>query len=155
MNRRLVLAALPALVLLAAGPAAEARAACPPADPAAVAGAVREMFAALAVDDLARMRRVLAPGFYAYDAGRRFDGPALSELVAAAHKAGKRFVWTVQEPDIRIDCDRAWIAYLNRGSVGDAAATRLVTWLESAVLRHRDGRWRIEFFHSSRAAPAP
>lgn len=152
MSRRLALAALPLLALLAAGPAA-ARGACPPADPAAVADTVREMFAALGADDTGRMQRVLAPGFYAYDAGRRFDGPALARFVEDAHKAGKRFVWTVQEPDVRIACDRAWIAYVNRGSVGDAAAAQPVTWLESAVLRHQDGRWRIEFFHSSRAAP--
>ena len=154
MSRLLAVAAPAFLALLAAGPAA-ARAACPAADPAAVADTVREMFAAIGVDDTPRMQRVLAPGFYAYDAGRRFDGPALARLVEDAHRAGKRFVWTVQEPDVRIDCDRAWIAYVNRGSVGDAAAAQPVTWLESAVLRHQDGRWRIEFFHSSRAAKSP
>jgi hypothetical protein len=155
MNRHHLAIALPLLAVLAAASTAQARAACPPADPTAVADTVREMYAALSVDDMARMQRVLAPGFYAYDAGKRFDGPALGQLVEAAHKAGKRLVWTVQEPDVRIACDRAWIAYVNRGSIGDATGSEPVTWLESAMLRHQDGRWRIEFFHSSHAAKAP
>jgi hypothetical protein len=46
--------------------------------------------------------------------------------------------------------DLAWITYVNRGSVGDAAGVTPVTWLESAVLRHDGRRWRIRFFHSTR-----
>jgi hypothetical protein len=113
------------------------------------------MYAALSVDDGARLAEtVFAPGFYAFDGGRRFSGPELAALIAAAHKAGKAYVWTVQEPDVRFACDHAWIAYVNRGSVTDASGATPVTWLESAVLRHDGTRWRIEFFHSTRAPAA-
>lgn len=128
-------------------------AACARADTDAVAAIVREMFAALTTDDETRLTQIFTPDFYAFDAGKRFDGMALAELVKSAHATGKTLVWTVNEPDVRIVCDRAWIAYVNRGSVGDAAGSQPVTWQESANLRFEDGRWRIEFFHSNRAAP--
>jgi len=128
---------------------------CPAQDTEAVANALREMYAALSLDDEARLTAVFAPGFYAFDLGKRFDAMELAALIKAAHAAGKTYVWTVNEPDVHVVCDRAWIAYVNRGSVSDAAGAQPRTWVESAVLRHDGGRWRIEFFHSTRAPATP
>ncbi len=138
---------------------ARATAASDKADPTAhsadaVAATMREMYAALSVDDTARLKTVLANDFYAFDGGKRFDGASLAQLIADAHKAGRQYVWTVNEPDARVQGDWAWITYVNRGSVGDATGTRPVTWLESAVLKLEEGRWRIVFFHSTRASTA-
>ena len=119
----------------------------------AVAEAMREMYAALSIDDAEKLNSVFTSDFRAFDGGRRYDGPALLKLVVDAHKAGKRFVWTVNEPDVRIEGDMAFISYVNTGSVGDATSVTPVTWYESAMLRLDGGRWRIAFFHSSRAAP--
>ena len=116
---------------------------------------MRDMYAALMVDDEARLQSILMPDFYSYDGGKAFDGPGLGNLVKDAHKAGKTFVWTVAEPKVQLHCDWAWIAYVNRGSIADASAPKPVTWLETAVLRYDAGRWRIALFHSSRAAPTP
>ena len=71
-------------------------------------------------------------------------------LIKSLHAAGKIFVWTVPEPTVRIEGAVAWITYLNRGSVQDAAGKKDVSWLESAVLRKDAGAWRIQFFHSTR-----
>ena len=119
-----------------------------------VAGTLRDMYAALSADDMAHFKAIVTDDFYAFDVGRRFDGGALAQLVIDAHKAGKHFVWTVNDPDVRISGDTAWIAYVNTGSVGDATKVTPVTWLESAMLRREGGRWRIAFFHSTRAQPA-
>jgi hypothetical protein len=132
---------------------AEPQAQCVARSGDAVAETMREMYAALSADDEARLKTIFTADFYSFG-GKRFDGPALAGLVKDAHKAGKTFVWTVNEPDVRVQCDWAWIAYVNRGSVTDKAGATPVTWLESAVLRFETGRWRIAFFHSSRAAPA-
>lgn len=121
----------------------------------AVAETMRDMYAALSADDMARFKSVVTDDFRSFDGGRRFDGPGLVQLVVDAHKAGKKFVWTVTEPDVRIEGDMAWIAYINKGSVGDGATVTPVTWLESAMLRRDGGKWRIAFFHSSRAQVAP
>ncbi len=146
--------ALTAAALLSLAPAA-AFAACPPQDAAPVAGTLREMYAALSADDAAGFQGVVTSDFYSYDAGKRFDGMALFELVKKAHADGTTLVWTVQEPATTVACDLAWITYVNRGSATTAKdGTRPITWLELAVLEHDGTRWRIRFFHSTRAAPA-
>ena len=119
-------------------------------DQAQVTQTVREMFVAAAADDLAKLRSVITPDFYAFDGGGRFTGDALMDLIKAAHAAGKVYVWTVNEPEVQIHGDIAWITYVNRGSIKDASGTKDVTWLESAVLRKEKDRWRIQFFHSTR-----
>jgi ketosteroid isomerase-like protein len=113
--------------------------------------AIRSFFAAATVDDLDKLHAVTAPDFYAFDAGGRFSRDALMELIRAAHAAGKVYVWTVNEPEVHISGDIAWITYVNRGAIKDPAGTKDVTWLESAVLQKEQGIWRIHFFHSTRA----
>ena len=109
------------------------------------------MYAALTADDLDKFRAVTASDFYAFDLGKRFSGDALMDLIKKAHAAGKVYVWTVNEAEVHISGDIAWITYINHGSVKDASGTKDVTWLESAVLQKEKGTWRIHFFHSTRA----
>jgi ketosteroid isomerase-like protein len=120
------------------------------ADQTQVREAIRSFFAAAATDDLAKFRAVTTPDFYAFDAGGRFTRDALMELIKTAHAAGKVYVWTVNEPEVHISADIAWVTYVNRGSIKDASGTKDVTWLESAVLQKEEGMWRIRFFHSTR-----
>jgi len=116
-----------------------------------VTEAVRSMFAALSAEDIPKLRAVIAPDFYAFEAGGRITGDALIDLMKKAHAAGKVYVWTVNEPEVHIDGSMAWVTYINRGSIKDASETKNVSWLESAVLRKgKDNSWRIQFFHSTR-----
>jgi ketosteroid isomerase-like protein len=120
-------------------------------DQARVTEAIRSFFAAATDDDLDKLHAVTAADFYAFDAGGRFTRDALMDMIKAAHAAGKVYVWTVNEPEVHISGDMAWITYVNRGSIKDASGTKDVTWLESAVLQKEKGDWRIHFFHSTRA----
>ena len=115
--------------------------------------AVRQMFIALANDDIAQFRAVTAPDFYAFDVGKRFTGDELMQLVKEAHAAGTIFVWEVTEPQAHVDRQMAWMTWVNRGSIENAAGKKTLTWLESAVLHKSDGAWRIHFLHSTRATP--
>ena len=121
------------------------------ADQVQVTEAIRLFFAAATAVDLDKLHAVTAPDFYAFDAGGRFTRDALMDLIKAAHAAGKVYVWTVNEPEVHISGDIAWITYVNHGSIKDASGTKDVTWLESAVLQKEKGIWRIHFFHSTRA----
>lgn len=94
------------------------------ADQIQVTEAIRSMFAALTADDFAKFRAVAAPDFYAFDAGERFTGDALMDLIKKAHAAGKVYVWTVNEPEVHIYGDIAWITYANHGSIKDASGTK-------------------------------
>jgi hypothetical protein len=58
------------------------------ADQTHITEAIRSFFAAAATDDLAKLRAVIAPDFYAFEAGGRITGEALIEMLKAAHAAG-------------------------------------------------------------------
>ncbi len=141
-----------ALFALSSAIAVRAKA-CAPERNEAVVDALTQFFEAASHDDDNLFKEVLAPNFYAFDNGKRFDGMQLQQLIKAAHGAGKTYVWSITNPEAHIACDWAWVTYTNRGSVGDASGTQPMTWLESAVLRYQGKRWHIEFLHSTRAAP--
>jgi ketosteroid isomerase-like protein len=115
-----------------------------------VINTVSTIFAAAATDDTAKFDSVIAPGFYIFDGGLRFNGEAIMALIKAQHTAGKHYEWNVTEPDVHISGDTAWIAYVNKGSITDASGTTPLKWLESAFLQKQAGSWKIVFVHSTR-----
>ena len=114
---------------------------------------VRQMFVALANDDADLFRSVTSADFYSFEVGKRFEGDELLQVVRKAHAAGRVYVWTVMDPEVRVDGDTALVTYVNRGSVKDATGVKELSWLESAVLRRDKDVWRIHFFHSTRVPP--
>ena len=120
-----------------------------------VVDTVSTIFTAARADDLAKFDSVIAPGFYIFDAGARFEGDAIMALIKAQHAAGKRYEWNVTEPDVHISGNTAWIAYVNKGSITDASGTVNQNWLESAFLAKQAGAWKIVFMHSTRVPVAP
>jgi ketosteroid isomerase-like protein len=115
-----------------------------------VTEAIRSLFAAATADDRDKLYAVTTSDFYAFDGGGRFTRDGLMDLIKAAHADGKVYVWTVNEPEVHISQDVAWVTYVNHGSVTDVSGTKDMTWLESAVLEKQKGVWRIRFFHSTR-----
>jgi len=118
-----------------------------------VVDTVSTIFTAARADDVAKFDSVIAPGFYLFDVGARFNGDAIMALIKAQHAAGKRYEWNVTEPDVHINGNTAWIAYVNRGSISDASGTVNQNWLESAFLQKQAGTWKIVFMHSTRVPP--
>jgi hypothetical protein len=114
--------------------------------------AVEQMFTAFRTDDSSGFQQIATADFYAYDNGMRFTGPSLLDLLRKAHATGTRFEWSVTEPNVHIACNLAWVTYVNKGSIDNAAGRQEMSWLESAVLEYGERKWRIRFFHSTRAA---
>jgi len=111
---------------------------------------VKTIFVAAKADDMAKFDSVIAPGFYLYDGGQRFDGEGIMSLMKSQHEKGKHFEWNVTEPDVHVTGNTAWIAYVNQGSITDTSGTIEMKWLESAFLEKRAGVWKIVFMHSTR-----
>jgi ketosteroid isomerase-like protein len=111
---------------------------------------VSALFAALREENVAKFDSVVSSNFYSFDGGSRFNGEALMALIRSLHAAGKRFEWNVTEPDVHINGDTAWIAYINKGSITDSSGTKSQQWLESAFLQKQGGIWKIVFVHSTR-----
>ncbi len=133
---------------------ASAQTACPSQVPDDVANAMRAMYDAAATGNDTALRARLAPNFYAFETGVRFDGTALPDMIAKMRASGTKYQWSVTQPDVQMKCDLAAIAYVNVGAVGDATGMKPVTWLESATLRFEDGLWRVLFLSSTRAPVA-
>lgn len=128
--------------------------ACAPTDAAMqISATVRGLYAAAASEDMASWVKLTSPDFFAYDIGQRFNGTGLFDFIKAAHKAGRKFEWNIEDMEIHFDCNWAWTNHVNRGSVTDANGTQPVSWVESAVLTWRQGEWRVVFMHSTRAPP--
>jgi hypothetical protein len=121
---------------------------------AKVIDAVKTIFVAAKADDLEKFHSVVAPGFYIYDLGARFDGDAIMKLIQSAHVAGQVFDWNVTEPDVHITGNTAWIAYVNKGSMTAGGKTVELKWLESAFLEKQGEAWRIVFMHSTQVPDA-
>jgi SnoaL-like domain len=147
--------ALPALMFFVAVGDCSGQERALSADQMQVVDTVKAIFAAAALDDLAKFHAVVAPRFYIYDAGARFDGDAIMTLMKAVHAKGKRYEWNVTEPDAHVMGDTAWIAYVNKGAVTDESGARAQNWLESAFLERHGGVWKIVFMHSTRVPAAP
>lgn len=141
--------------LLFSGPVwAAPRCATPSAEPGAVMAALDQWYAAIRADDLDGFAKVTTSDFIAYDAGGVYPGLELARAIKAAHDSGKVFVWSVAAPKVQLDCRSALVTYVNKGQVKSADGVVDVVWLESAAFRREAGRWKLSFFHSSRAHPA-
>ena len=117
-----------------------------------IALTVAAFYDALRTEDKAAFQRVTTKNFYAFDGGGRYRGTALVDLVRAAHAEGVQLNWSIGPLDTKLRCDVAWSAWENVGSAGIPPVVKPVRWLESAVLIRQEGRWKIDFFHSQRAA---
>ena len=126
------------------------------ADKTAVANALRTLYAGATVDDMAQMHSVTSPTFYAFDGGQQYSSiDDLMKVVKTYQDQGVKFIWNVTMPQVTIDCNEAWITYVNNGSIQLPNTTNPTPtqWLESAVLEKQDGTWKIVFFHSTRVPP--
>jgi hypothetical protein len=143
-----------ALMFSAHVPAAKAQQEVLTNDQSQIVDTVSTMFTALQTDDTAKLNSVIAPNFYMFDGGHRFNGEAIMALIKTLHVAGKRYEWNVTEPDTHIRANTSWIAYVNKGGITDASGRVDQEWLESAFLEKEAGVWRILFMHSTRV-PTP
>jgi ketosteroid isomerase-like protein len=123
-------------------------------DQSQIVDRVNAMFNALKTDDAAKLNSILAPDFYMFDGGHRFNGEGILAQITTLQDSGKRFEWSVTEPDVHVSGNTAWIAYVNQGSITDASGSVNQEWLESAFLEKQAGLWKIRFVHSTRV-PKP
>ena len=113
---------------------------------------IQALFDALRSEDTAAFQRLTTSSFYAFDVGKRYVGTELVNVVKNAHGRGVQLNWSVGPLDTDVGCNVAWSAWENVGSAGIPPDVRPVRWLESAVLVRQNGDWKVDFFHSQRAA---
>ena len=60
------------------------------AEQSQIVDTVSTVFAAARTDDVAKFDSVIAPDFYIFDAGARFNGDSIMAFIKAQHLAGRR-----------------------------------------------------------------
>ena len=144
-----------ALIFSSAVPTARAQQKNLTPDQKQVVDTLSTIFSAARTDDVAKFDSVIASDFYIFDGGARFNGEAIMTFIKAQHAAGKRYEWSVTDPDVHIGGNTAWVAYVNKGVISDASGTVNQNWLESAFLEKQAGSWKIVFMHSTRVSIPP
>jgi len=120
-----------------------------PAEVAKIEMTIRRFFEALRRHDKPAFQRLTTRSFYSFEGGKRFVGSELLEVVRNMHAQGVQLNWKIDTIDIKLGSNVAWTAWENSGSAGVSTKLRPVRWLESAVLVKNEGRWKIDFFHST------
>lgn len=121
-------------------------------DQTAVEAAIRENYAAYSSFDEARYRSTTTDDFLLLEHGELIDREG---DVANMAKPGTGF----RRADhfdfdaVRIAGDTAWAVYTLESEIhDDVRGTRNREWLESAILRREDGRWKVALLHSTRVS---
>lgn len=146
------IAFISAVMLTGCVHARQSNCSAPPRASGEIEQTVHAFFDALRNDDEVAFRRLTTASFYSFDGGKRFAGTELVNIVRNAHSRGVQFNWSVGPLETKLRCQVAWSSWENVGSAGIPSDLRPIRWLESAVLVRQDGGWRIDFFHSQRAA---
>jgi ketosteroid isomerase-like protein len=115
--------------------------------------AIERVMVAVAQNDRARLDELLCDDFHAFENGVHMSGSELLDLMGSYYAKGKRYRWSVTSPQIESQGDFGAVVYLNVGSIIEAPGTEPIamSWLETALLRRQDARWRLAFLHSTRA----
>lgn len=75
-----------------------------------IVDAVNIILTALRTENAAKLTSVIAPDFYIFDGGTRLNEESLTAAIEAQHVAGRRYEWSVTEPDIHVSGKTAWVA---------------------------------------------
>jgi hypothetical protein len=121
-------------------------------DGAEIERVVQAFYDALRKEDEETFQRLTTSSFYSFDGGKRYAGVELVKLVRDARARGVELNWSVGPLDTHVGCGMAWATWENVGSAGVPPQVQPVRWLESAVLVRQGNAWKIDFFHSTRAA---
>src|SRR5258708_31215538 len=122
LQRRIILVNFAFAVLFSANVStASARQKLLTADQTQIVNTVSVIFAATRTDDVAKFDSVIAPDFYIYDGGVRFNGDTVMALIKAQHAAGKPFELNVTEPDVPSSGNTPWISSFNPATLTHAS----------------------------------
>jgi ketosteroid isomerase-like protein len=121
-------------------------------DASAVQAAIRENYAAYSSFDEARYRSTTTDDFLLLEHGELIDREG---DIANMAKPGTDFrrIDLFDFNTVRIEGDLAYAVYTLKSEIHDVKrGTRGREWLESAILRREDGRWKVALLHSTRVS---
>ena len=103
-------------------------------------------------NDQPGLAELLCDDFHAFENGVPMARSELLALIDATHAAGKRYRWSVKEPQVEAQGDFGAVVYRNEGFISETpdAEPAPASWLETVLLRRVRTGWRVAFLHSTR-----
>jgi len=116
----------------------------------AVEQALSGYFDALAVADIAAMKRLSTDDILILESGATWNMDTIVNRVTLAKGLVIKRTNSIRFLRTEVNGDQGFLAYDNRAEIVMADRTVTRHWLESANLVKRDGVWKIWFLHSSK-----
>lgn len=119
-----------------------------------IEGSIAKFFDGLSLLDAAQLRAYATDDFILLENGHVWNMDTLVNKMSIPKNAGMKrvnkfqFIKTEQTENI------AWVSYHNTAEFSLNESQQTIHWLESAVLKKEDGRWKIKLLHSTRVVPA-
>ena len=119
-----------------------------------IEASISKFFDGLSWIDADRLKAYTTADFLLLEDGEVWNMDTLITKISSRKNSGIRrvnsfrFIQTEQSGTI------AWVSYHNRADFSLDEKKQTVKWLESAVLRKENGRWKIQLLHSTRIVPA-
>ncbi len=117
-------------------------------DPEILKNILTDYFDGIKTQDLEKLNSLTTSDFLLFEDGVIFTNDSL--VVPIPNVKSFKGNWTFDDIKVNIDESSGDIVYLNHGDfIINDTIKRKIDWLESATFRKVDGKWKMNFLHST------
>ena len=119
-----------------------------------IKASISKFFYGLPEIDANKLKAYTTDDFILLENGHLWNMDTLVNKMSAPKNAGIKRVNKFQFIKTEQNGNIAWASYHNTADFSLNEKQQTVNWLESAVLRKENGRWKIKLLHSTRVVPS-
>jgi ketosteroid isomerase-like protein len=106
-----------------------------------------DYFDAIHSKDLNKMNALCTDDYALFESGMVWNNDSLGKNIM---KSPSEIRFTLDNFNIRVEQESGRMTYFNHGDVyRNDSLKRSIDWIESATFRKVDGKWKLEFLHST------
>ena len=119
-----------------------------------IEASISKFFDGISEIDADKLKAYATNDFILLEDGQLWNMDTLITKISARKNSGIKRVNKFQFIKTEQNGNIAWVSYHNIAYFSLNEKQQTVEWLESAVLRRENGRWKIKLLHSTRVIPA-
>jgi ketosteroid isomerase-like protein len=118
-----------------------------------IEASISKFFDGLSERDTNKLKAYTTDDFILLENGHLWNMDTLVHKMSAPKNAGIKRINKFQFIKTEQNGNIAWTSYHNTADFSLNEKQQTVNWLESAVLKKENGRWKIKLLHSTRVEP--
>jgi len=118
-----------------------------------IEASISKFFDGLSEIDAKKLKAYTTDDFILLENGQLWNIDTLINKMSTPKNAGIKRINKFQFIKTEQNGDIAWVSYHNTAEFSLNEKQQTINWLESAVLRKENGRWKIKLLHSTRVVP--